>query len=1389
LIKYEKDMRTKTPLPKPHFLFFLLLILGFSISGKLSAQDPEILSVQDPEIWYNSISIPPSPNAATFAKYGDIPVNKSTGIPSISIPIVMIQDAGIALPISLSYHAGGIQVQENASWVGLGWVINCGGVISRQMNGLPDEKTNGYLEVANRVPSASAIDIELADPMTRDDAYFMLEHLTTGLRDYEPDQFNYSFGDYNGSFHFSNNMEPITLQAEMLNIEPIFDTDDIIGFKVIDSNGIIYYFGVYEGKDCTEYTNVEVGGVDPPDYISSWYLNKIINPRSNAVIELFYETHYYTQSVNYSQTILYEAVGTNYSQVGSQLNSCITTIPDAKYLSKIKFDNGEVQFWNSQAYGNNRKLDSIKWTNYAVNRIFYFEYGHFQFNRLKLLSFKEKSGINEIKHSFEYNTPDLPVQTSYSQDYWGYYNGKNNSSMVPKLEFGTQSLGSGDRSPSLTHSLACSLKKIYYPTGGYTLFEYELNSYSRSVTPEDIGIYESESVSVTGSGPHREVCEFSDIVPFNSGLMACANNSADDIFYSPNNHPGGMSATSIPLLTGQYNYYDVRVNAEVSISDMNSYNPGFHYGKVYLVDNTTQSTTLLAQVRYDNPVSLALNNLDYSHSYSLKVCANGSITTTWAEISYKKYDPDDLQGSIPVPSGGLRIKKITSYDPGTGQSMYKTFDYAESGYTTSYHPGPDRYYTLTKHIHHLMFGEVDITNGIMLYSTPPSGSIGRIAYNKVIEYTGTSTNNTGKIETLFYSAPDLGHSGIPYPPVINNAWMRSKVISERVYEYNPSTQAYRRIIQKDYEYDFDPRHLREIRGFKATRVQTHSLNGGILMFDYSNDFYFENYTIVSNCFHLINEITTELPSNGDSIVVSKDYYYDNPRHTLPTRIQYYDSKGDLVETTNKYSLDFVTCTENCIETDSAYNECKAAYLNCLAAEYAGSSGTLQGALFMAIHNIINPVIEQIIKINHVETEHVYRNYEVKDSYRLVLSSICRKTNGILNTETVFNNHDLKGNPVEVKAREDGLTTSYIWGYNNTYPTVKADNANYTDIAYTGFEENGVYGGWTFESGNRLKSYARTGRYSCVNAIMQKNVSVNSIVSLWVKSGGGTPTISGYTPKVYAATNGWIYYEWNVNPGSIRVYCSNCYIDDLRLYPVGVSMTTYTYDPLIGMTSQTDANGETTYYEYDSFGRLKNVRDNDGKITARNYYHYYNDTSSDTPYLNTSPTSMSFGSGASSSSLTITSNSSWSITDNASWLSVNTTSGTGNATVSVSVTANISAARNATITITYAGGLTKTVLVSQAAGSTSTLLVSPMTINFGYIAPPQTLTITSNTSWTVTKSASWITISATSGTGNGTITVAASKLLTGTRSGTVTFKTTDNTVTRIVNVYQDSGLQQ
>jgi len=63
------------------------------------------------------------------------------------------------------------------------------------------------------------------------------------------------------------------------------------------------------------------------------------------------------------------------------------------------------------------------------------------------------------------------------------------------------------------------------------------------------------------------------------------------------------------------------------------------------------------------------------------------------------------------------------------------------------------------------------------------------------------------------------------------------------------------------------------------------------------------------------------------------------------------------------------------------------------------------------------------------------------------------------------------------------------------------------------------------------------------------------------------------------------------------------VDEVRVYPVDAQINTYTYDPLIGITSEADSRNRFTFYEYDNFGRLKYIRDNDKNIIKRYEYAY------------------------------------------------------------------------------------------------------------------------------------------------------------------------------------------
>ena len=101
-----------------------------------------------------------------------------------------------------------------------------------------------------------------------------------------------------------------------------------------------------------------------------------------------------------------------------------------------------------------------------------------------------------------------------AQDWWGYYNGKANTELVPQIWLKTYSssipgssasyqlYGSADRSINATAMQANMLTKVTYPTGGYTSFEYEPHKFNGSLTTSE-GLGASSRFRLTEGGGLR----------------------------------------------------------------------------------------------------------------------------------------------------------------------------------------------------------------------------------------------------------------------------------------------------------------------------------------------------------------------------------------------------------------------------------------------------------------------------------------------------------------------------------------------------------------------------------------------------------------------------------------------------------------------------------------------------------------------------------------------------------------------------------------------------------------------------------------------------------------------------------------------------------------------
>lgn len=166
-------------------------------------------------------------------------------------------------------------------------------------------------------------------------------------------------------------------------------------------------------------------------------------------------------------------------------------------------------------------------------------------------------------------------------------------------------------------------------------------------------------------------------------------------------------------------------------------------------------------------------------------------------------------------------------------------------------------------------------------------------------------------------------------------------------------------------------------------------------------------------------------------------------------------------------------------------------------------------------------------------------------------------------------------------------------------------------------------------------------------------------------------------------------------------------------------------------------------------------------------------------------------------LEISTNGEWEITQKPYWLSLSPGKGYGSSNVTVTTNSRNdgSSIRYGSIDVrvikkgaTGGGKEEGTISVTQAAIEKGEIDASPSSLNFsaeGGSANTKTITIKSNTSWTVTSNQSWCTVSPSYGNNNGVVTVTVSKnTSTNSRTASIVIKEEINGKTVTVSVLQD-----
>ncbi|MEO6521021.1 MAG: RHS repeat domain-containing protein [Mucilaginibacter sp.] len=957
---------------------------------------------------YNNVNLlPPSPNASSLGKYAGVDVGMSSGAVNFSIKLIDYASKNIKMPISIAYTSTGFKVDEIASRVGNQFRLNAGGVITRTVLGSVDEK------VLRIYPPTSL------EFITNREYFIYTRLLSTtiplqgvgpnGTVDGQPDIFTYDFNGYNGKFILDtvriNNtlvLKPVLLSNSGLVIDNISTQQ----FKITTPDGVQYLFG----DDATELTTTFQNGSSSPastysqDVPTSWYLEKITHPNGD-IISFFYSKLTFDYITGSNQT-LYAWLSTtpSYQLCGALNNHVYRPTPSngdyqnwmqtkgvlldsitSTYGNKIQFN-----YINRQDYNGDKLLSSI--SVYGPNNIsviktfaFVYQYGG---QRPFLTTLTESDGKNKIEksHIFGYNDKGtVPKRLSYSQDHWGFYNGKINNTLIPTpLDLTTADYlfaATANRDPDAVYAAKGLLNSITYPTGGKDSVVYEGNdTYGVTTT---IPSRDSTASIQTGTG-------------YTPGTILTSTETAVVSFAQKVSITGFCkSLNGFPNSSAQ---------TLIDIKDANNNSVG---GYTILLNKKISTTQNLAPGVYKILITVYGQNISGGATIIYKP---GAVITDTRNFAI----------------GGVRVSKLLTFDGVGTLPMIKRF-YYKSFTNADQSSGARQFIPYYEHPITLYGTCTDIGTCKQpvpfAFVTSGSNSLYNLniyptvtSYKDVAEGYGENFEN-GRIEHSFIVAADKSATiyrgeKIVGAPTSNSGYKNGKELYSGIFKLQGTIFI---PVKKTFtHYSDDPIFAKRFNGYIGTQKYDMDCTKYGEPNAYEKNSISLSYYWIYRAWTYVDTIRVQtFDIAGNNYTQNTTIFkYGNLGNAKPTLINTLSSTKDTLSVTYSYPNDFPTV--------SPYNA-------------------------MSAKNMINTVIVKAQFKNSVPIDFLRTNYKDWGNNIYAPQTVeYKKANGTYEPRLHYYNYDNLGN-VQCMSKEGGAKICYIWGYGGQFPVARIENAEYTAV--------------------------------------------------------------------------------------------------------------------------------------------------------------------------------------------------------------------------------------------------------------------------------------------------------------------------------------------------------